>query len=459
MGKKFNISDFLPEAGSVSESDQPEALREIPLPKIIANGRNLYGVRDVESLAESIKVSGLLEPLIVYPYGGAAELYRLISGHRRLAALQLNKAESALCRIVDKPASAAREDLLIISANAQRVKTGAEQALEAERMTAALVALKKEGVELPGRLRDVVADAMGTSSTALARKRVIRTQLTVPGFRQAWESGKMGETVAYELARLPEKAQYRALDLLIDAGVDYEKADIKTVQRIKRKVELGESPAQDLAVLAVKRGIKCPGGDFTPLLAALLREALPTSVQSMVRDAGTKAEGLQVLHDFGLTHYSTGGAPVNWNADPGGLTIRTPICRRLKWTEVWDLLALDTMQRASAWLPEKKKAAAETQRKDAAEAQRKDAGVASPAPTGKAELPRAAEGAGHYRWRSCLKDPPEEGALVFVSCTGNWADVCKYSGRKFLDDYGDPMEIDDRDFWLPAPAWPEKGEG
>ena len=65
MSKKFNLAEFVqPEA--VSELD-PMSIREIPLPKIIANGRNLYGVRDVEDLADSIKLSGLLEPLIVYP--------------------------------------------------------------------------------------------------------------------------------------------------------------------------------------------------------------------------------------------------------------------------------------------------------------------------------------------------------------------------------------------------------
>ena len=99
MAKKFNLAEYV-KAEGVSDSD-PARIVEIPLSKIIANSRNFYGVRDVEALADSIKLNGLLEPLIVYPYGSAAGLYRLISGHRRLAALQLNKAEAAPCRIVD----------------------------------------------------------------------------------------------------------------------------------------------------------------------------------------------------------------------------------------------------------------------------------------------------------------------------------------------------------------------
>lgn len=350
MAKKFNLAEFVqPEA--VSESD-PMTIREIPLPKIIANGRNLYGVRDVEDLAESIELNGLLEPLIVYPYGNAAGLYKVISGHRRLAALQLNKAETVPCRVVDKPKSAAWEDLLIINANRQRVKTGAEIAAEAERMTAALVALKKEGAEIPGRLRDVVADAMGTSSTALARKRVIQKQLAVPGFKQAWEAGKMGETVAYELARLPEKDQYAALDLMIDAGVDYKSADIKTVQKIKRRVEQGESPAQELAAAAEKLGIECPESDYSPLLAHLVREALPKYVLWDVLDCRSKAAGVDRLHKFGFGHQCAGSAaPVCFNSDPGGINLTKPIGRRIKWAEVWELLALDAMQRQAVELP------------------------------------------------------------------------------------------------------------
>ena len=354
MAKKFNLAEFLPEG--VSKSD-PSQVVEIPLAKLIANSRNFYGVRDVEALADSIALNGQLEPLIVYPYGTAG-LFRVLSGHRRLAALQMNKAESALCRVVEKPESSAREDLMLMAANGQRVKTGAEIAAEAERMTRALVQLRKDGAELPGRLRDLVADALGTSSTSLARKKVIDKQLKVPGFRQAWKDGKMGESVAYELARiLPEENQYKALDMLIDEGVDYAKADIKTVQRIKRKVEQGESPAQDLAAAAEKLGIKCPAGDYSPLLAYLVREALTGDrVLELVRGAESKAHALEYLHRFGLSHSSTGGMAVCRDADPGGLTITRPIRRRLKWPEVWELIALDTMQRASAWLPEKEKA-------------------------------------------------------------------------------------------------------
>lgn len=444
MAKKFNLAEYVKTEG-VSDSD-PARIVEIPLSKIIANSRNFYGVRDVEALADSIKLNGLLEPLIVYPYGSAAGLYRLISGHRRLAALQLNKAEAAPCRIVEKPASAAREDLMLISANGQRTKTGPEVAAEAQRMTDALLALKKEGVELPGRLRDIVAEALGVSSTALARKKVINDGLKVPGFRQAWESGKMGETVAYELAQLPSEKQYEALDQLIDAGVNYETADIKTVQRIKRKVEAGESTKQDLAAEAEKRGIACPEGDFSPLLAALVREAIPSWERWDVLECPTKAAGVDLLHQFGLTRHSSSGGAIWFDSDPQALTLQRPICRRIKWAEVWELLALDAMQRQAVEAP------AEDEKKPAL-VNLKDIAVKNAGPC-----------CGPDGWRLCSRSTPEEGQLVTVmfddgdGCEDWFAHVAVFKGGKYVEFGYQSVVVDiiPGAVWAPLPGgWKE----
>jgi ParB family chromosome partitioning protein len=444
MAKKFNLAEYV-KAEGVSDSD-PARIVEIPLSKIIANSRNFYGVRDVEALADSIKLNGLLEPLIVYPYGSAAGLYRLISGHRRLAALQLNKAEAAPCRIVAKPASAAREDLMLISANGQRTKTGPEVAAEAQRMTDALLALKKEGVELPGRLRDIVAEALGVSSTALARKKVINDGLKVPGFRQAWESGKMGETVAYELAQLPSEKQYEALDRLIDAGVNYETADIKTVQRIKRKVEAGESTKQDLAAEAEKRGIACPEGDYSPLLAALVREAIPSWERWDVLECPTKAAGVDLLHQFGLTRHSSSGGAIWFDSDPQALTLQRPICKRIKWPEVWELLALDAMQRQAVEAP------AEDEKKPAL-VKLKDIAVKNAGPC-----------CGPDGWRLCSRSTPDEGQLVTVmfdegdGCEDWFAHVAVFKGGKYVEFGWESVVVDiiPGAVWAPLPGgWKE----
>lgn len=320
-----------------------EILREISLDDIWQNPLNFYGIRDVEELAESIKLNGLMDPLVVYPM--ASGKFRLISGHRRWAALHTINAETALCRVVAKPESDAAETLMLIQANSTgRVLTPLEIAMQAEKMTAALIQRRKEGVEFSGRTRDIVADALGISPTALARKKVIKDRLAVPGFRQAWERGKLPEAAAYELAQLPQDDQYKALDLIIDAGKNYESVDIKTVQKVKRQIENGESTKQDLYVEAEKRGIPIKDEDFSPLLAELVAEALPESWQAGLRTCSTKAAGLEHLHRFGFRHASSYGSGVCYDSDPQALLITRPIRKRIKWSDVWDLLALAAMR-------------------------------------------------------------------------------------------------------------------
>lgn len=330
-------------APAEKNDESAEILREIALDDIWQNPLNFYGIRDVEELAESIKLHGLMDPLVVYPMANGK--FRLISGHRRWAALHTINAETALCRVVAKPESDAAETLMLIQANSTgRVLTPLEIAMQAEKMTAALIQRRKEGVEFSGRTRDIVADALGISPTALARKKVIKDRLSVPGFRQAWERGKLPEAAAYELAQLPQDDQYKALDLIIDAGKNYESVDIKTVQKVKRQIENGESTKQDLYVEAEKRGIPIKDEDFSPLLAELVAEALPESWQAGLRTCSTKAAGLEHLHRFGFRHASSYGSGVCYDSDPQALLITRPIRKRIKWSDVWDLLALAAMR-------------------------------------------------------------------------------------------------------------------
>ena len=61
-------------------------------------------------------------------------------------------------------------------------------------------------MEFPGRMRDHVAAACNVSTGKLARLKVIRDGLA-DCFRESYESGRLVESVAYELARMPVTAQ------------------------------------------------------------------------------------------------------------------------------------------------------------------------------------------------------------------------------------------------------------
>ena len=440
MAKKFNLADYLPEADKVPDSDHAEITR-IFIEDLRDNPRNFYQVASLEEdLADSIQLNGLLDPLVVYKIDRKpSPEWRVISGHRRLRAIRTlhDRSEAGRkqwstvpCRVIPRPADEAREDLMLIQANSTgRVLTPGEMAQQARRLREALTKLREQGADLPGRMRDAVAEAMQISGSKLERITTIDKSLAVPGFRAAWNAKELPEAAAYEIARMSKDDQYRLLDRAIDAGLDYESLDIKSVNKLKRQIEAGESTSQDLAVAAEKLGLQGFSSDHPePLLRMILAETSITLPGLTV--IGGREDGIEALKK---AHLGSGGSHLgrkfvaSWDCSSKGVRLTQPIRRTIPWAQVWDLLVLDL------------------------------AAARQPEPTKPAE-PRAAD-SGPYRWRSCLKDPPEEGSLVFVSSRAvYWADVCAYRAGIFLDGSGDPRTIDDCDYWAPAPAW-TGGEG
>lgn len=205
---KFDLSRIVG-AADVSESDTE--LREIFLDKIRENPENFYPPLpedEAEALRESIQANGLL----VVPDGA---IYRLVSGHNRLRALRDLRAnafgmdyKTALCRVL-QPMDADHEITAIIEANRQRRKTPAVLQQEAEALTEVYVRRKQAGEDLPGRIRDRVAEAMQVSATKLANLNAIKNGIREPVFASAWASGNISEACALEIARMDAESQHQ----------------------------------------------------------------------------------------------------------------------------------------------------------------------------------------------------------------------------------------------------------
>ena len=213
MAKKpFSVSDYIkPE--DVSKLDtEATAITFIPRERLLQNEKNFYDTSSIDELADSIALNGLIEPIIVRPVRDGSGDYRIISGHRRFLAIsELAKDEperwARVPAIIREPASDVLEELLLIEANrATRVMSSADTMRQAERYRELLAELKNQGVEIPGRLRDAVAEAMQISASRLARLDVIRKNLS-PEWMEAFETGSLSESAAYELARLPQEQQ------------------------------------------------------------------------------------------------------------------------------------------------------------------------------------------------------------------------------------------------------------
>ena len=245
---KFDLGAFLaPEGAGVSESD---TMREIPVEDILDNPRNFYPRPDNEALAalmESIEANGLLEPPTVVPAEDGK--YRLISGHSRMTALRLLAANKdaviadrfALipCRVLP-PMTLAQEECAVIEANRQRIKTPALLAQEAERLTEMYVKRREAGEELPGRIRDRVAEALQVSKTKVANLSAILNGLRMPAIRVNWEHGLIPEAAALVIARMSLREQHDLWEWMVS---NHKPWTIRSVQEFERICTQADDPA------------------------------------------------------------------------------------------------------------------------------------------------------------------------------------------------------------------------
>lgn len=208
--KPFNIAQVLADAGVNNDTSARKQIEYIPIGQIEADPGNFYDLPKLEELANSISIIGLQEPVVVRPVEDGR--YRIISGHRRTAALRIlidrgEHDDKVMCIVERQQESEALTQLKLIMGNSEnRVLTSAEQARQVEETQQLIYQLKQEGFDFPGRVRDYVSDICKISTGKIARLNVIRSQL-VPGFLNLWEAGKLKDSVAYALAKQPPVRQ------------------------------------------------------------------------------------------------------------------------------------------------------------------------------------------------------------------------------------------------------------
>ena len=213
----FDITSVLK---GVSDPDTGrQQITYLPVDKLDPDENNFYSLEGIDRLADNIATVGLQQPIRVRQ-GSEAGHYTIVSGHRRLAAIQiLLDSEDGSgdpfrngvpCIIETGEASAALQELRLIFANSStRIMGPAEISRQAERVEALLYQLKEEGMDFPGRMRDHVAEACQVSKTKIARLHAIRANLD-PVFLKYFDSGEIAEETAYQLQRLPKEIQAAA---------------------------------------------------------------------------------------------------------------------------------------------------------------------------------------------------------------------------------------------------------
>lgn len=256
----FDVSSiFAQQVQAVSKSDTGRELMQVDVDDLVSNEANFYAVDEakLEELKNSIALSGIMDPPTVTRTEEGN--YRLISGHRRTAAVRALVAEGRedLRKVpvfVRSPKSAAMEELELIMANSTaRVLTSAEISQAAQRVERLLYDLKEQGVEFPGRMRDHVAEACNVSKTKLANLHMIEENL-ISGFKQQWALGKLPDVTALELARCEPDLQMRLLDAFARTKEFPTSAGIVQVRELAEKG----------AVWHPSNHLHCPDGKWCP---------------------------------------------------------------------------------------------------------------------------------------------------------------------------------------------------
>ncbi len=212
MGERFDLASVLKDVSNLDTSER-DHIEYINADQIETDPANFYLLSDLPELAANIELVGLQQPLRVRYIDN--NRYRIVSGHRRKAAISLLISEGKEqfrqipCIVENGQCSEAMQELRLIYANSDtRKMSSAELSKQAERVEMLLYRLKEEGINFPGRMRDHVAEACKLSKTKLARLKVIREGLA-EDFKKPFEEQQISENVAYSLARLPEEFQQR----------------------------------------------------------------------------------------------------------------------------------------------------------------------------------------------------------------------------------------------------------
>ena len=222
---KFNLAEKL--GAPVSNLNTPSMqIVEIPLDKLLDNEGNFFKVEDVQELVDDIEMRGLENPLTVCEAENG--YYRIVAGHRRRKALEQIGKLSAPC-FVKAYADADSEEVALIQSNlTARELTYYEKMLAVVRLGEALRRMKENGVELPGRLRDHLAEKSGESASAVHRMTYIYKHLS-PELLEGLRQEKINESIAYELASSPKTVQTE-FEQRLARGETFRAQDVKAAR-------------------------------------------------------------------------------------------------------------------------------------------------------------------------------------------------------------------------------------
>lgn len=224
---KFDLKGLLNDR-SVPDRQQDQKIVYRNPEDLIPSEENFYNTEKLERLKQSIKLLGILQPLLIENREGKDYV---IAGHcRRKCCIDLlNEGNKEFSRVpcVYKTSSELEQDagqeddivrqIMIIQANCYRDKSDWEKMTETLKMEN-LVKELREKTPMEGKTRDILKDLIGTSGGQLGRYHAISTNLCEQ-LMSEFEEDRIKISVAYEASKLSKEYQKQACELYEEAGV------------------------------------------------------------------------------------------------------------------------------------------------------------------------------------------------------------------------------------------------
>ena len=211
-GKAFNFMDLLnaqTKAEGVEETKDYEEIYLSPYEVKDAQENTHQKLEGIEELADNFLTVGQEQPTVLARVNGE---FRIIDGHRRNAAnifnIERGHKEYEKIKYRYKDMSEAMYELRLLAGNGYTQElTAYEKVRLVERTKAALIRAKEEdGLEIQGKMRDLIAAMVQESGTNVARMENINNNAT-QAVKEQLKEGNLGLTAAYEAAKLEPEEQ------------------------------------------------------------------------------------------------------------------------------------------------------------------------------------------------------------------------------------------------------------
>jgi len=250
MSKKFNMMDLLNDKSKETTELNTSDYKSIKLNPydVIPSQSNFYSQDNIEELADTFLLVGQQQPTVLGRVDGE---FRILSGHRRNLANILNvergyKKYEEVDYLYKDMSGAVFELSLLIGNAFSRKLTPYEETEQALRLKEALIRARDEdGIEINGKLRNIIAELMNTSSTQIGRMESINNNL-IEEAKEQFKEGNFGMTAAYEVSRLEEEKQ-KEIAAIASGGIEVKPKDIAKIVRetIKETVSVSDTETKE----------------------------------------------------------------------------------------------------------------------------------------------------------------------------------------------------------------------